>query len=104
MGNGHNQAVDWWALGILLYEMIVGITPFIQRGVPRNKQDQMKTFKVHLFSFLLISDTPTTLVYLIVTLLLFYLANHCWRYRLSSRFGTRLQNIDCETIDSKTSV
>ena len=24
MGHGHNHGVDWWALGILLYEMISG--------------------------------------------------------------------------------
>lgn len=27
-GNGHTIAVDWWTLGILIYEMLFGITPF----------------------------------------------------------------------------
>ncbi|CAI4056848.1 hypothetical protein SKDZ_03G1490 [Saccharomyces kudriavzevii ZP591] len=27
-GNGHTAAVDWWTLGILVYEMLFGCTPF----------------------------------------------------------------------------
>ncbi|KIJ56565.1 hypothetical protein M422DRAFT_148965 [Sphaerobolus stellatus SS14] len=32
--NGHTSAVDWWTLGILIYEMIFATTPF--KGATRN--------------------------------------------------------------------
>lgn len=35
---GHGKGVDWWTLGILLYEMIVGIDPF-------NDDDPMAIYK-----------------------------------------------------------
>ena len=35
IGNGHDYTVDWWALGILIYEMIVGIPPFFHSNKHR---------------------------------------------------------------------
>lgn len=29
---GHDKTVDWWALGILIYEMTIGVTPFFSKS------------------------------------------------------------------------
>ena len=38
MKQGHTQAVDWWSLGIFLYEMVVGIPPFYTQNVSQMYQ------------------------------------------------------------------
>jgi serine/threonine protein kinase len=32
-GKGHAKSVDWWTLGILLYEMLVGVPPFFSENI-----------------------------------------------------------------------
>jgi len=34
---GHSFPVDWWSLGIIIYEMIVGFTPFYTGAPNMNK-------------------------------------------------------------------
>lgn len=31
-GNGHDLTLDWWTLGVLIYEMVVGIPPFYNKN------------------------------------------------------------------------
>ena len=38
LNQGHGKAVDWWTLGILLYEMLVGVDPF-------NDDDPMQIYQ-----------------------------------------------------------
>ena len=38
LNKGHGKAVDWWTLGILLFEMLVGIDPF-------SDDEPMKTYQ-----------------------------------------------------------
>ena len=31
-GEGHDQTVDWWTLGVLMYELLVGIPPYFDKS------------------------------------------------------------------------
>lgn len=39
--SGHDMTIDWWAVGILIYEMLIGVTPFFNK----NRQVLMSKIK-----------------------------------------------------------
>jgi serine/threonine kinase 38 len=46
---GYSETVDWWSLGVILYEMIVGYTPFFSDDPAATCQKILhfeKTFKI----------------------------------------------------------
>ncbi|KAF5201655.1 Serine/threonine-protein kinase UCNL [Thalictrum thalictroides] len=61
-GDGHEFAVDWWALGILMYEMMYGKTPF--RG--KNRKETFRNVLTKSPEFM---GKPTALIDLIDRLL-----------------------------------
>ena len=47
LGMGHGKAVDWWSVGILLYEMLCGLPPFKAKG-RKQLQTQITAAKLKL--------------------------------------------------------
>jgi len=37
--HGHDQAVDWWSIGVLTYELLTGASPFTVEGERNNQQE-----------------------------------------------------------------
>ena len=44
-GNGHGSDVDWWAFGVLIYELLYGRTPF--RGASKEEEHRRRRKKTH---------------------------------------------------------
>ena len=58
IGQGYNKAVDWWALGVLVYEMAAGYPPFfadqpiqIYEKIVSGKVSMQLIFRVSMYSF-----------------------------------------------------
>ena len=59
-GQGYNKLVDWWSVGVLLYEFLAGYSPYREA---RTKID-IKIYKKNLEQDPLISDTAFDLMFL----------------------------------------
>ncbi len=46
IGRGHNQSVDWWSLGIFIYEMLAGYTPFYDDDPMANYTNVSQEYKI----------------------------------------------------------
>ena len=42
-GKGHSYAADWWSFGILMYEMLIGQTPFDGKDKKHTKNKILST-------------------------------------------------------------
>ena len=51
MNKGHGKPVDWWTVGILIYEMIVGRPPFVDED-PMGIYQKMLAGKVYFTKYL----------------------------------------------------
>ena len=57
-GQGYNKLVDWWSLGVLLYEFLTGSSPYLEARI----RPDIKIYKKKLVQDPLISDSAFDLI------------------------------------------
>lgn len=60
---GHGRAVDWWSLGALLYEMIIGLPPFYSRNRETMFEKIMKADLTFPHTISEVSSLPSLSIY-----------------------------------------
>ena len=65
-GRGHGKAVDWWALGILIYEMLLGYPPFYDEH-PFRSYEKLLEGKVEFPKFVNLEKTAIDLIRKLLT-------------------------------------
>ena len=45
-GSGYDHMADWWAVGVLTFHLLTGVTPFENRHKPNMTQDEIRDFIV----------------------------------------------------------
>ena len=65
-GEGHNKMADWWSFGVLLYELLHGITPFHDEKIERIF-DLITTSKVRFNSKVTLTDDTKNFILRLLT-------------------------------------
>lgn len=60
---GHTTAVDWWALGILIYEFLTGYPPFWNQNPIEIYKQFVSPFNFYLLLHLIWAPFPTSVAY-----------------------------------------